>query len=111
MYQNIDGISKKINDLLDKSNKKLINQLSKFLSYLADNAKNNQLEDINNNFNIEFTNIIEEYCVMFFEKEIIESEKLTFMWNYLSKLNGITKDIEEYSKKEVWDNFEMEIKK
>ena len=33
------------------------------------------------------------------------------MWNYLSKLNGITKDIEEYSKKEVWDNFEMEIKK
>ena len=111
LYQNIDGISKKINDLLDKSNKKLINQLSKFLSYLADNAKNNQLEDINNNFNIEFTNIIEEYCVMFFEKEIIESEKLTFMWNYLSKLNGITKDIEEYSKKDVWDNFEMEIKK
>ena len=110
LCQNIDSISKKINDILSKSNKKLIFQLAEFLNKLSDDARDNIGEDIDN-FNIEFTNIIEEYCVLFFENEITISEKLTFMWNYYKNFKLILEDIKEYSEKEVWDNFEMEIKK
>ena len=110
LCQNIDSISKKINDILSKSNKKLIFQLAEFLNKLSDDARDNIEEDIDN-FNIEFTNIIEEYCVLFFENEITISEKLTFMYNYYKNFKLILEDIKEYSEKEVWDNFEMEIKK
>ena len=108
LCQNIDAISKKINDILNNSNKKLIFQLAQFLDKLSKNAFDNI--DHLDNFDIEFTNIIEEYCQMFFEKEIITSEKLTFMWNYYKYFNLILEDIKAYSNMEEWDNFEMEIK-
>lgn len=110
LSQNIDSISKKINNLLEKSNKKLIFQLSKVLMKLAEIAKYNQLED-SKSCNLEFTNIIEKFCSKFFEKEIIISEKLTFMYNYYQKLNLLLDDIKYYASKEEWDSYEMEIKK
>ena len=48
---------------------------------------------------------------MFFEKEIIESEGLSFMVNYYNKLKIILDDIDYYINEKNWDKFEMEIKK
>ena len=109
LSENIDAISKKIYDLLEKSNKKLVFQLAKLLMKLAEVAKYNRLED-SKMFNIEFTNIIEKFCSKFFEKEIIISEKLTFMYNYYQKLNLLLDDIKYYASKEKWDSYEIEIK-
>ena len=106
----IEIIPKEIQDMLEKSNKKLIIQLSSLLNKLAGIAKYNQLDDINN-FNEEFTLNIKQYCSMFFEKEIIESEGLSFMVNYYNKLKIILDDIDYYINEKNWDKFEMEIKK
>ena len=110
LSENLDSISKKVYELLEKSNKKLVFQVAKLLMKLAEIAKYNQLED-SKIFNVEFTNIIEQFCCKFFEKEIICSEKLTFMYNYYNKLSSIFEDIKYYANKEEWDSFEMEIKK
>ena len=110
LSENIDVISKKIYDLLQKSNQKLVSQIAKLLMKLAEIAKYNKFED-SINFNIEFTNIIEKFCSKFFEKEIIVSEKVTFMYNYYHKLSLLLDDIKYYASKEEWDSYEMEIKK
>lgn len=108
--ENLDSISKRISDLLEKSNKKLVFQVAALLMKLAETAKYNQLED-SKIFNVEFTNIIEQFCCKFCEKEIIFSERLTFMYNYYDKLCSLFRDIKYYANKEEWDTFEMEIRK
>ena len=110
LSENIDSIAKKVYDLLDKSNKKLLFQLARLLMKLTEVAKYNQLED-SKIFNVEFTNVIEKFCSNFFEKEIIFSERLTFMYNYYQKLSLLVKDLQYYASKEEWDSYEMEIKK
>jgi hypothetical protein len=110
LSENIDSIAKKVYDLLDKSNKKLLFQLARLLMKLTEVAKYNQLED-SKIFNVEFTNVIEKFCSNFFEKEIIFSERLTFMYNYYQKLSSLVEDLKYYSSKEEWDSYEMEIKK
>ena len=97
LYENIESIISMTNNLLEKSNKKLILQLSNFLKNIAEFSK-----DLDNfdNFNLEFINIIEEFCLMFFEKEIIESDGLTLMVNYYNKLNYLVDDIKEYAVKD-----------
>ena len=106
--QIIDPISKKVNNLLENSNKNLLFQIAKFLDKMANNARENQLENVKN-FNLEFANIIENFCCMFFEKEIIDSEKLIFMSNYYYKLESLFEDINYYAKKEDWGKYKMEI--
>ena len=110
LSENIDSIAKKVYDLLDKSNKKLLFQLARLLMKLTEVAKYNQLED-SKIFNVEFTNVIEKFCSNFFEKEIIFSERLTFMYNYYKKLSSLVDDLKYYASKEEWDSYEMEIKK
>ena len=100
---------KEIQDIIDKSNKQLIFQLAILLDKLAEMAKW-QMEDIKD-FNKEFTINIEKYCIMFFEKEIRESEGLTFMVNYYNKLKSLLNDIDYYINNNNWGNFEIEIKK
>ena len=67
------------------------------------------MEDIKD-FNKEFTINIEKYCLMFFEKEIRESEGLTFMVNYYNKLNSLLDDIDYYINNNNWDNFQINVK-
>ena len=86
---------KEIQDILDKSNKKLIFQLATLLNKLADVARLGEMEDIKD-FDKEFTINIEKYCIMFFEKEIRESEGLTFMVNYYNKLKSLLDDIDYF---------------
>ena len=95
---------KEIQDILDKSNQKLIFQLANLLNKLADMAKLGQMEDIKD-FDKEFTINIEKYCLMFFEKEIRESEGLTFMANYYNKLKTLLDDIDYYIKNNNWGNY------
>ena len=90
------------------SNKKLIFKLADFLNNLGEFTKENQIK-MNNNFNEEFTDMIEYYCVHFFEKEIIESEGLSFMVNYYDKLKLLLEDIDYYSQKDDWGTYEMII--
>ena len=58
--------------------------------------------------NLPFSNID---SVLIFEKEIIFSERLTFMYNYYKKLSSLVDDLKYYASKEEWDSYEMEIKK
>ena len=103
-------IEKKLKDYLNCSNKKLIFKLADFLNNLGELTKENQIK-MNSNFNEEFTDMIEYYCVLFFEKEIIESEGLSFMVNYYDKLKLLLEDIDYYSQKDDWGTYEMIIKK
>ncbi len=54
--------------------------------------------------------LLNNFVSFFFEKEIVESEGLTFIINYYNKLNSLLKDINYYANKEDWDSFKMEIK-
>ena len=102
-------IEKKIQDFINKSNKKLIFQLGNLINKLGENLKENQIENIQN-FNEVYTDFIVKFCIFFFEKEIVESEGLTFMMNYYNKLSSLLEDINYYANKEDWDSFKMEIK-
>ena len=62
--------------------------------------------------NEKFTNLVYEFCVFYFEKEIRESKGLVFLVNYFNTIQEILKDIDEYYiPRKDWDNYEMEIKK
>ena len=104
-----DIIEKKIQDFINKSNKKLIFQLANLINKLGEYLKENQIKNIIN-FNEEYSDFIEQFCIFFFEKEIVESEGLTFIINYYNKLNSLLEDINYYANKEDWDSFKMEIK-
>lgn len=104
-----DIITKAIQDILDKSNKKLIFQISYVLNELFEIVKYKNIGNIVENFNEKFIIQIEDYCQMFYEKEIKESEGLTFMVNYFNKLNSILNDIDYYINKENWNNYEIQI--
>ena len=104
-----DIIEKKIQDFITKSNKKLIFQLANLINKLGEYLKENQIKNIIN-FNEEYSDFIEQFCIFFFEKEIVESEGLTFIINYYNKLNSLLEDINYYANKEDWDSFKMEIK-
>ena len=104
-----DIIEKKIQEFLGKSNTKFIIRLASFFNDIGEILKKNQKENIKI-FNEEYTDFIEKFCIFFFEKEIVESEGLTFMANYYNKLRFLMEDINYYANKEDWDLFEMEIK-
>jgi GTPase Era involved in 16S rRNA processing len=104
-----DTIEKKLIDLLNESNKIIIMKLADFLNQLGNYAKENEI-DMTDNFNEKFTDIIEKYCVYFFEKEINESKGLSFMANYYNKLKILLDDIDYYSQKEDWGSYEMIVK-
>ena len=88
------------------NNKKLIFKLAKILNKLGEYEKEKQIE-MNDNFNENFTDIFEIFCERFFEKEIIESEGLSFMVNYYDKLKLLLEDIDYYSQKDDWGTYEM----
>ena len=100
---------KKIQEFLGKSNTKFIIRLASFFNDIGEILKKNQKENIKI-FNEEYIDFIEKFCIFFFEKEIVESEGLTFMANYYNKLRFLMEDINYYANKEDWDLFEMEIK-
>ena len=104
-----DTIEKKLIDLLNESNKIIIMKLADFLNQLGNYAKENEIE-MTDNFNEKFTDIIEKYCVYFFEKEINESKGLSFMANYYNKLKILLDDIDYYSQKDNWGSYEMIVK-
>ena len=106
-----DDIQKIIQDKLNKtneSNKKLILTLSYFLYKLAEEAKRDYLE-VDDKFDIKFTNIIKEFCVEYFQKEIEDSEGLIFYENYFRNLNLLLNDIDYYAEKKDWDSFKMNV--
>ena len=106
-----DDIQKIIQDKLNKtneSNKKLILTLSYFLYKLAEEAKRDYLE-VDDKFDIKFTNIIKEFCVEYFQKEIEDSEGLIFYENYFKNLNLLLNDIDYYAEKKDWDSFKINV--
>ena len=67
-------------------------------------------EIVEQNSNNQLTIGIYKYCVLFFEREIKESEGLNVMMNYFNKFQSLLNDIEYYRQKKDWKNFEMQIK-
>ena len=67
-------------------------------------------EKIDENSNNKLTVGIFKYCILFFEREITESEGLSVMMNYFNKLQSLLNDIKYYKQKQDWKNFEMQVK-
>ena len=108
----LDIIKNKIQDKLETKNKDSILYIATFLNKVKEiNIKMEKqikgLEKINQNF----TDEVYKYCVLYFEKELFESEGLTFMVNYYNKLNSLLKDIDYYINKKDWGKYNIEIKK
>ena len=109
LNQLFNEIENKLKDSLYGSNKKLIFKLAEILNKLGETLKEQQI-DMNTNFNEQFTDLIVDFCEIFFEKEIIESKGLSFMVNYYDKLKLLLEDIDYYSQKDDWGTYEMIIK-
>lgn len=107
--ETIEVVPKKIEDLYEKSNKRLIDQLSILIKKFNDKY-NEELEPNEKSEMKDFVILIAKFCSDCFEKEIIESEGLTFMANYYSKLKTLVEDLDYFIKKEDWDFYKMEIK-
>ena len=60
--------------------------------------------------NQEFTNDVYKYCTFYFEKELMETEGLSFMVNYFNKLESLLEDIKYYINKKDWGKYNIEIK-
>ena len=59
--------------------------------------------------NQEFTEDVYKYCIFYFEKELMETEGLTFMVNYFNKIEALLEDIKYYTKKNDWGKYNIEI--
>ena len=91
--KSIEVVPKKIEDLYEKSNKRLIDQLSSLIKKFNDKY-NEELESNEKTEMKDFIILIAKFCSECFEKEIIESEGLTFMANYYNKLKMLMEDLD-----------------
>jgi len=111
LKKSLDAISDKVQNKLEKGNKDSILSLANLLNEMREiNIKNEiktkELELINRNF----TNDVYRICLSYFEKELNESEGLIFMINYFNKCESLLKDIDYYTNKEDWGQYNVEIK-
>ena len=112
IIKSLDIIKDKIDNKLEKkSNKDTILYLAKLLNKLKEMIKEKENNKNEQEINQNFTNDIYNYCLLFFEKELIESEGLCFMFNYFKKCELLLKDIEYYTKKTDWGKYNIEIRK
>ena len=111
IVKSLDIIKDKINYKLDKTNKDSILYLAKILNEIKKIIEKVDNENDIQIFNKNFSNKVYKCCMIFFEKELIESEGLTFMVNYFNKCESLLKDIEYYMYKEDWGKYSVGIKK
>ena len=113
--RSLDIIKNKMQDKLEKSNKDSILSLANLLNQIKEmfiekekvkEKKETELELINQ----KFTNDVYKICLLYFEKELFESEGLTFMINYFNKCEKILEDFEYYINKKDWGNYNIKIK-
>ena len=102
---NIDKYSeniqnKAINLLENKKNKETNIKLAKLIEEIKTKEDNN----------INFTIDLYKFCIIYFEKELIESQSLCFLVNFMNKLQLIYQDLDYYINKKDWENYEMAIK-
>jgi len=112
IIKSLDIIKNKVQDKLEKTNKDSILTLANLLNQIKELNKKKEkeikeLEIINQNFTDEVYN----YCIQYFEKELLESKGLIFMVNYFNKCESLLEDIDHYIKKEDWGNYNIELKK
>lgn len=112
IIKSLDIIKNKVQDKLEKTNKDSILTLANLLNQIKELNKKKEkeikeLEIINQNFTDEVYN----YCIQYFEKELLESKGLIFMVNYFNKCESLLEDIDYYIKKKDWGNYNIELKK
>ena len=111
IVDSLDIIKDKVKNKLDRKDRDSILDLAKTLNQIKTiNEKGKNKNDLQI-FNQNFTNEVYSCCKYFFEKELIESEGLTFMVNYFNKCELLLKDIEYYIDKKDWGQYNIEIKK
>ena len=108
-------IKEKIQDKLQKGNEKGILPLAKLMNQIREKyiqwpKENNKLgeEEL---INFDLTVNIYKFCLCFFERELKESDCLSFMVNYFDRIESLLKDIEDYINKNDWEKYNLEIKK
>lgn len=92
--------NKAINLLENKKNKETNIKLAKLIEEIKTKEDNN----------INFTIDLYKFCIIYFEKELIESQSLCFLVNFMNKLQLIYQDLDYYINKKDWENYEMAIK-
>ena len=102
-----DVIQRKAKDKLKASNndRNTVLSLADILNRIR--KMNGEKKENDEKENIEFSESVYEYCKLFFEREINESQGLCFMVNYFSKLQSLMDDIKYYIEKKDWENYEM----
>ena len=102
-----DVIQRKAKDKLKASNndRNTVLSLADILNRIR--KMNGEKKENDEKENIEFSESVYEYCKLFFEREISESQGLCFMVNYFSKLQSLMDDIKYYIEKNDWENYEM----
>ena len=102
-----DVIQRKAKDKLKASNndRNTVLSLADILNRIR--KMNGEKKENDEKENIEFSESVYEYCKLFFEREIRESQGLCFMVNYFSKLQSLMDDIKYYIEKNDWENYEM----
>ena len=108
-------IKEKIQDKLQKGNEKGILPLAKLMNQIREKyiqwAKENNKLEKEELINFDLTVNIYKFCLCFFEKELKESDCLSFMVNYFDRIESLLKDIEDYINKNDWEKYNLEIKK
>ena len=108
-------IEEKIQDKLQKGNEKGILPLAKLMNQIREKyiqwAKENNKLEKEELINFDLTVNIYKFCLCFFEKELKESDCLSFMVNYFDRIESLLKDIEDYINKDDWGKYNLEIKK
>jgi hypothetical protein len=102
-----DVIQRKAKDKLKASNndRNTVLSLADILNRIR--KMNGEKKENDEKENIEFSESVYEYCKLFFERAISESQGLCFMVNYFSKLQSLMDDIKYYIEKKDWENYEM----
>ena len=102
-----DVIQRKAKDKIKASNndRNTVLSLADILNRIR--KMNGEKKENDEKENIEFSESVYEYCKLFFEREISESQGLCFMVNYFSKLQSLMDDIKYYIEKNDWENYEM----
>ena len=106
IIQFLDAIEDKIHDKLEKDKKNLILSLVELINKIRElninsEKKIKELELINRDLTLE----IYEFCLSYFKKELMESDRLSFMVNYFNKFELLLKDIEYYINKKDWGEY------
>ena len=105
IINSLEIIKDKVKNKLENNNKDSILSLAKVLSKMKEMIvrKENKIKKLEL-INQEFTNDVYKYCTFYFEKELMETEGLSFMVNYFNKLESLLEDIKYYINKKDWGN-------